>query len=215
MNPNAQKQGLFRIYQQLFQYKHLIPDAPEMTIDLDQIPPEQIDSQEQTIRSELAGVVAYLLGLKPDALTVTNMIPALQNRYKDDDFWRLLLLDYMDICQAQEEDQLAEQKKQVKAQGISLRQKIMEYQRQRKQLIKNFSKQLDTKQFPINSERLFKNYLNMADIDAKLAWETVTTNPAMFSPIIVEDRNGKRIISISAAKQINKKIGSYIKTMKA
>ena len=55
----------------------------------------------------------------------------------------------------------------------------------------------------------------MADLDAKKAWDVLIENPAFFSPIIVEDENGKRILSIADAKDINKKIGAFAKKIKA
>ena len=55
----------------------------------------------------------------------------------------------------------------------------------------------------------------MADLDSDKAWNTLIANPAFFSPIIVEDNEGKRILSVDDAKKINKKMGSFIKKMKA
>lgn len=215
MSKETQKKGIIRIYQQLYQYKHLIPNAPELSIDIAQTPAEQVESQFETINEQLANMVAYLLGLHAETMNVTNMIDSLQEHYKEDDFWRLVLLDYMDIRQEQEEEALAQKKQAVQTQAQSLYQRIIEYQRRRNEIITAFANKLNTQKFPINAERLFKNYLNMADIDAKQAWSVVITNPAAFSPILVEDSNGKRIISIRDAKKINKQIGHFIKSMKA
>ena len=55
----------------------------------------------------------------------------------------------------------------------------------------------------------------MADLDAEKAWDTLISNPAFFSPIVVEDKEGNRILSVDDAKKINKKMGSFIKKMKA
>ncbi len=215
MSQDTQKEKIFKIYQQLFQYKDMLKNAPPLSFNLSQLSEDQRNAQEQDIRTELAALVAYLLGMRPENLSVIPMIEALNEHYKQDDFWRLTLLDYIDICQEQAEEQLAEKKKATAEEGNALYQKIMEYQRQRKEIIKSFANKLATQKFPINAERLFRNYLNMADIDATQAWDVLITNPASFSPIMVEDEKGKRIISVNAAKQLNKKIGSFIKSMKA
>ena len=215
MSKDTQKQQIFKIYQQLYQYRDMLKNAPQLTFDLSQFSPEQLDSQEQNIRTELDSVIAYLLGMRVQNLSVIPMIESLNKHYKQDDFWRLTILDYIDVCQEEAEDALEEKKRAAVEEGNAVYKKIMEYQRQRKEIIKSFADKLATQKFPINGERLFRNYLNMADIDSKQAWEVLITNPAAFSPIKVEDEKGKRIISVSAAKQLNKKIGSYIKTMKA
>ena len=209
------KEQIFKIYQQLFQYKDMLKNAPPMNFDIATLSEEQRDAQESNIRSELDAVIAYLLGMKPENLSVIPMIEALNQHYKQDDFWRLTLLDYIDVCQQEAEEKLEARKQAAIEEGNALYKRIMEYQRQRKEIIKSFANKLATQHFPINGERLFRNYLNMADIDANQAWEVLITNPAAFSPIIVEDEKGNRVISINDAKQINKKIGSYIKSMKA
>ena len=115
------------------------------------------------------------------------MIDALNQHYKQDDFWRLTLLDYIDVFQEQAEDALEEKKRAAVEEGNAIYKKILEYQRQRKEIIKTFADKLATQKFPINGERLFRNYLNMADIDAQQAWDVLITNPAAFSPIMVEN----------------------------
>lgn len=209
------KEQMIHIYQQLFQYKDMIKDAPPLSIDISTISEEERDSHYDEIQSQLSNVVAYLLGLHIEDLSIMNMLESLKAHYTENDFWRLILLDYIDACQQQAEDDLKKQKIEAQKKGKALYNKIIEYQRQRKQLIDSFANQLDKQKFPIDAKRLFRNYLNMSDIDSKQAWNMLIDNPAVFSPLIVENEKGERVVSISAAKQINKKIGKFIKTMKA
>ena len=110
---------------------------------------------------------------------------------------------------------MAEQQQQIQSQGLSLYEKLRNFQRRRKEIIDSFASKMAPENFPVNAERLFRNYLNMADLDAQKAWDVLIENPAFFSPIIVEDENGKRILSIADAKDINKKIGAFVKKIKA
>ena len=143
------------------------------------------------------------------------MIEAVNKHYKQDDFWRNLLLDYIEIRQEQEEQKIATEKKTMQEDGLSLYAKLREFQKRRKEIIDSFASKMAAEKFPVDATRLFKNYLNMADLDSEEAWRVLCTNPAFFSPLIVEDKNGKRVLSINEAKEINKKMGAFIRKMKA
>ena len=210
-----EQQKLVNIYEQLFKYKHLLKGAPMLSFAPEQIQQADFEASFAHLNSELEAVIGFLLGLRIDNLTVGNMLENLNKYYKKDDFWRRLLLDYIEIRQTQDEQRLQAQKEQVQQQGWDLYDKIARYNQQRREIINAFSQKLEERHFPIDSKRLFKNYLNMADIDPDKAWNEIVSNPASFAPIIVTNPAGERIISPSAAKKANKEIGSFIKKLKA
>ena len=209
------QQRLVDIYKKLYQYRDMLKNGPTLTFDIDTMSEEEVESSYHQINGQLTECVSYLLGMQGQALSVEGMLDSLIKHYTEDDFWRRLLLDYIEVRQEEDEEDVAKQKQEVKEQGTALYEKIRAYQKQRKDLIRRFSSEIEPQKFPINAERMFKNYLRMADLDQKKAWDVLISNPAFFSPIIVEDKDGNRILSVSDAKDINKKIGAFIKKMKA
>lgn len=215
MELNDRQQRLINIYKQLYQYRDMLKGSPALTFDVDAMTSDSIANSFDAIKTQIVPVIAYLLGLRGTELPVATMIDQLNRHYKKDDFWRNLLLNYIELCQEEDEEKLAEQQQQIQSQGLSLYEKLRNFQRRRKEIIDSFASKMAPENFPVNAERLFRNYLNMADLDAQKAWDVLIENPAFFSPIIVEDENGKRILSIADAKDINKKIGAFVKKIKA
>lgn len=215
MELNDRQQRLINIYKQLYQYRDMLKGSPALTFDVDAMTSDSIANSFDAIKTQIVPVIAYLLGLRGTDLPVATMIDQLNRHYKKDDFWRNLLLNYIELCQEEDEEKLAEQQQQIQSQGLSLYEKLRNFQRRRKEIIDSFASKMAPENFPVNAERLFRNYLNMADLDAQKAWNVLIENPAFFSPIIVEDENGKRILSIADAKDINKKIGAFVKKIKA
>lgn len=215
MELNDRQQRLINIYKQLYQYRDMLKGSPALTFDVDAMTGDSIADSFDAIKTQIVPVIAYLLGLRGTELPVATMIDQLNRHYKKDDFWRNLLLNYIELCQEEDEEKLAEQQQQIQSQGLSLYEKLRNFQRRRKEIIDSFASKMAPENFPVNAERLFRNYLNMADLDAQKAWDVLIENPAFFSPIIVEDENGKRILSIADAKDINKKIGAFVKKIKA
>ena len=215
MELNDRQQRLINIYKQLYQYRDMLKGSPALTFDVATMTSDSIANSFDAIKTQIVPVIAYLLGLRGTDLPVATMIDQLNRHYKKDDFWRNLWLNYIELCQEEDEEKLAEQQQQIQSQGLSLYEKLRNFQRRRKEIIDSFASKMAPENFPVNAERLFRNYLNMADLDAQKAWDVLIENPAFFSPIIVEDENGKRILSIADAKDINKKIGAFVKKIKA
>ena len=215
MEDNYNQERLLEIYKKLYQYRDMLKNGPTLSFDVNAMDEGSVAGSFDAINAQLSQAISYLLGLQGKTLTVEAMLDSLIKHYTEDDFWRRLLLDYIEICQEADEAEVAQKKKEVAEHGKDLYEKIRAYQQQRKELIRRFSGEIEPQKFPINAERLFKNYLRMADLDPKKAWDVLITNPAFFSPIVVEDKDGNRILSVSDAKDINKKIGAFIKKMKA
>ena len=215
MELNNLQLRLIGIYKQLYQYKHLLKGAPVLSLDLNNVPDSNLENVYVQVDMELQAVTAYLMGLRGKSLPVMTMIEAVNKHYQKDDFWRALLLDYIDIRQTEEEEKIETEKKAMQQDGLSLYAKLREFQKRRKEIINSFATKIAAEKFPVDATRLFKNYLNMADLDSEEAWRVLCTNPAFFSPLIVTDEKGKRILSVNEAKEINKKMGAFIRKMKA
>ena len=81
-----------------------------------------------------------------------------------------------------------------------------------------FIKKIKEQNFPIDADRLMNNYFKAAQKDAKGAFEALTKNPAMFSPIEFNKIKPKFFGLIKVAPEdgikINQKIGAFIKKLK-
>ena len=226
-------QNLLKIYKNLYTYKHLLKDSPAITIDVETLAPDEISSFLPTIQQETQAVIAYLLGLKelPDT---SSILARINQYYKEDNFWRKLLLSYVDVCQALENEPtetqqtiktqeeiaalqaIEAQQSEIALDVKNLSDNVNSYIQRRKDIIARFSKALDTQNFPIDSKRLFTNYLNMAEKDPENAWKLLITSPAAFSPLkSVDAFTGKILIPTTQALKINKSIGHFIKSLKA
>jgi hypothetical protein len=78
---------------------------------------------------------------------------------------------------------------------------------------KRFSDAIAKKGFPVDAERLIRNYFNFMKKDPQKAYDLLITSPFYFSPIIPEKYNGN--VTPSIAKDLNKKLGSFLKGLKA
>ena len=81
-----------------------------------------------------------------------------------------------------------------------------------------FIKKIKEQNFPIDADRLMNNYFKAAQKDAKGAFEALTKNPALFSPIEFNKIKPKFFGLIKVAPEdgikINQKIGAFIKKLK-
>ena len=206
------------IYEDLYKYRDLLKDGPMLSVDVESKFDEEGDALEEaypTVQSELKSMMGYLFGLPEPELTVPNMLNSVQKNYPNDDYWRQILIRYIELQQTLDEEEIERKSDEMLIQGQKIMNDIQEYKSKKTAIIQSFSKAIDIKGYPINSRRLVVNYLKMSKYDDKKAWETITTNPAFFAPLEVVDENGKRLMSVSDAKKLNKEIGGYIKKLKA
>lgn len=206
------------IYEDLYKYRDLLKDGPMLSVDVESKFDEEGDALEEaypTVQLELKSMMGYLFGLPEQELTVPNMLNSVQKNYPNDDYWRQILIRYIELQQTLDEEEIERKSDEMLIQGQKIMNDIQEYKSKKTAIIQSFSKAIDVKGYPINSRRLVVNYLKMSKYDDKKAWETITTNPAFFAPLEVVDENGKRLMSVSDAKKLNKEIGGYIKKLKA
>lgn len=110
-----------------------------------------------------------------------------------------------------------EQKKEIIQKNRIKRELYEEYMelQERKAL---FIEKLKEKNFPIDATRLINNYFRVAQKDADGAFDALTKNPAMFSPIEIEKIKPKFFGLIKVTPEdgikMNQKIGKFIKKLK-
>lgn len=206
---------ILEVYSYLWQYKDLLKGSPVLELDPGQVTPETKSTLMPQIEAKTKAVVAYLLGLRESGVSVSAMAAAIEKFYQKDDFWRRLLVKYAEAVHAREWSELQDEKKVIVEQVSSLSEKVASYRQERKEIIKAFAAAVEKEKFPVNAQKLFVNYLNMADKNPKEAWSVLTTNPAYFSPMNTTDAAGKVVLSASEAKSQNEKLAQFLKKLKA
>ena len=120
MSQQTIEQKIFHIYCQFFQYKDLLKGSPALTVNPNALDDKMRASFMPTVEAETAQMVGYLMGLRGTAFTVSQMLVSLNKYYQKDDFWRRLLLEYIDLCQEKEEAAFMEESRRVRQEGEDL-----------------------------------------------------------------------------------------------
>lgn len=206
---------VLKIYTQIFRYKDLLKGAPDLTIDPKFVTIETQSKQLPVIMEQTKMAVAYLLAIKLENLTIASMIKAVEKYYKKDDFWKRLLISYIDAYHTFDGDILKQKKDDLKDQVATLQKKVSSYRAARQQLIETFANAVEKEKFPVDAKKLFANYLNMSEANPKEAWQMLIVHPAYFSKIITTDKTGRLVLTPKEAKEQDDRLGAFIKNLKA
>ena len=208
---------LLKVYQTLFKHRDLLPDvANALVLDPEGFMPDTLDESTVLHLEQNCGRVAsYLLGtgnvLNEDVL---DLIKVIQTHYKDQEFWRDLLYDFVEYMILKEKCEIIEEEKLLLKESKETMREIYQQEHIEKEIIKAFAEKIKKAGFRVNAEKLIANYLKMRRQDAKQAWSVLTTNPAFFSPINVKDEMGVVRLSKEAAIEENKKLAKFLKGLK-
>lgn len=95
---------------------------------------------------------------------------------------------------------------------------VQEIENEERQVQKAFVLALKKENFPVDADKLIRNYFNFAKKDAEKAYQILTTNPLFYSPIQLEKLPkklfGTRKLGAKEATAINKKLASFLKKVK-
>lgn len=208
---------LLKVYQSLYTHRDLLPDvAHALALDPTGFAPDTLDEATALhLEQNCARVASYLLGtqnvLDEDEL---DLIKVIQIHYKDQEFWRNLLYDFVEYMILKEKCAILEEEKVLLEESKDAMLEICQAEHVEKEIIKTFAEKIKKAGFRVNAEKLIANYLKMRKQDAKQAWSVLTTNPAFFSPIIVKDEMGVVRLSKEAALDENKKLAKFLKGLK-
>lgn len=197
------------------------------------------ESPEELAAAHPAENEDFLEMIKDDALTLIPLMPALRRLNEssvpvgrlldaesarlskqrpipvEDQLCLLLLLIKIDLqiemCKEDKREIRRRQKKDVEA--------IRILEEEQKNLQRVFVKAIERKKFPVDAEKLVRNYFTFAKKEPKNAYKLLTTNPFFFSPVIMEKIPSKcfGLVKPTAAdaEAINKKLASFLKNLKA
>lgn len=126
--------------------------------------------------------------------------------------WLLVKIDF----QIQRYDNEIEEYRRQQREKID---EIKDIEAEQKAMKEKFVKAIKRKGFPVDAEKLVKNYFTFAKKEPEKAYKILTTNPLYFSPVIMEKISRKCFGLVKAgpdeAKAVNKKLASFLKGLKA
>ena len=206
------REQLFSVYKKCYEQRAVLTEAPQMTIDIAGLTPENYD--EKAVRSQTSKVISYLLNVRNvDKLSIQEAVSIVDKTYSEQPFWKNLILDYLSFLVQEEAEQLSRKAEMARQEARTILYEIKKREAEQKLMIKTYAEPLKEQKFAIDAVRLITNYLNMVRKDSKKAWDVLTTNPGYFSPIIAVDNDGKVILTPEQAKSENKKIAGFLKKL--
>ncbi len=100
-----------------------------------------------------------------------------------------------------------------------LENEILEIKRQKLARMRLYIDKIKKKNFPVDAEKLVKNYFNASEKDPENAFKVLITTPAVYAPIDFSKIKSKLFGLIKVKPKdgikINKKIGKFLKRLKA
>jgi hypothetical protein len=111
------------------------------------------------------------------------------------------------------------QERLLKAERHRIEKEIYENHQRRARRCRKYIREIESRRFPIDAERLINNYFKTSQRDADGAYQVLITNPATYSPIEVEKIKPRFFGLIKPKPQdgfrINKLIGNFLKRLRA
>ena len=131
---------------------------------------------------------------------------------------QLAVISYVEILIDLEGCELSYQAKYLKYQEKHIKRIMYEEYLARKERQAKFTEAVESKNFPIDAERLISNYFRVAQKDVDGAFKALTTNPAIFAPIdfskIKPRFFGLIKVSPKDGIRVNMEIGDFLKKLK-
>ena len=136
-----------------------------------------------------------------------------------DDTLQFAIISYVESLIEMEGCEIAYKERKLKREKKRLEREIYLQHQQRIDLMNKYINAINQKEFPIDADRLVKNYFKTARKDADGAYKVLTNNPAVFAPIQV-DKIKPRFFGFIKVKpqdgiRMNRIIGAFLKKLKA
>lgn len=136
-----------------------------------------------------------------------------------DDNLQLAIISYVEILIEIEGCELNYAERKLKAERRKIERQMYEEHQARVERSQRYIEAIRKKEFPIDAERLVKNFFKTSNKDAEGAYKMLTNNPATFAPIEINKIKPRLFGLIKVTPQdgirVNRKIGDFIKKLKA
>lgn len=135
-----------------------------------------------------------------------------------DDNLQLAVISYVEILIEIEGCEIDYEKRRLRAKKKKIEKEIMEEHKKRADRAQSYIDNIKKQKFPIDAERLVKNFFKTSKKDAENAYKALTTNPATFAPIDFKKIKARFFGLIKVSPQdgirMNRKIGDFLKKLK-
>lgn len=137
----------------------------------------------------------------------------------NDENLQLAVISYVEILIELEGCDIQYETRKLKAERRKIEREIYEAHQARVEKSQKYIEAIKKKEFPIDAEKLVKNFFKTSNKDAQGAYKMLTTNPATFSPIEINKIKPRLFGLIKVTPQdgirANREIGEFIKKLKA
>lgn len=212
------KNQFLKIYQMFFSNKELLGEnGALLTVSVEAVSTEQelFGPFRMQAEKQLAQIVNLFLGgrdvLTDDLLQIADYVAV---QYKDQEYWRDLLLDYLAHLVEKERLEILEEEKKLLADSKASLKEILMIEAKEKKVVTQFAEKIKKEGFKVDATLLVSNYLKMMRQDPAEAWRVLTTNPALFAPILVKDAKGKVCMTPDRARDENVRLAKFLKQLK-
>lgn len=135
-----------------------------------------------------------------------------------DENLQLAIISYVEILIEMEGCDIQYETRKLKAERRKIEKEIFEAHQARVERSQKYIDAIKKKEFPIDAERLVKNFEKTSNKDAEGAYKMLTTNPATFSPIEINKIKPRFFGLVKVTPQdgirVNREIGEFIKRLK-
>lgn len=132
---------------------------------------------------------------------------------------QMALVSYVETLIETDACEVAYNLRKIRYQKHKIEKKIYEEQQQRREKMRKYIEAIKAQNFPVDAEMLVNNFFKTVRKDPEGAKKILENNPATFAPILFEKIKARFFGLIKPkpedGKKINKKIGKFLKNLKA
>lgn len=132
---------------------------------------------------------------------------------------QMALVSYVETLIEIDACEVAYNLRKIRYQKHKLEKKIYEEQQQRREKMRKYIEAIKKQKFPVDAEMLVNNFFKSVRKDPESAKKILESNPATFAPILFEKIKARFFGMIKPKPEdgikINKKIGKFLKRLKA
>ncbi len=199
-------------------------EIPEFNFSVTELMPRFRPNRIENLNIDVLNAWELLIASQPIRLTSLPKNPTDEQilnfaEKTTDKNLQLALISYVETLIELDACEIAYNIRKVKYEKHKIEKKIFEEQQQRRERMRRYIDAIKTKNFPIDAEMLVNNFFKTARKDAEGAQKMLEQNPATFAPIQV-DKIPARFFGMIKPKPedgkiVNKKIGKFLKDLKA
>lgn len=226
---NEGERSLYRAYQNYFYAVRAMAESadrqpPAPSITAENLYPHFKPKTGRRISQDILNGWDIMLKIFPQELASLN--PAgtdvelldFAERASDDNL-QLAIISYVEILIEIEGCELNYAERKLKAERRKIERQMYEEHQARVERSQRYIEAIRKKEFPIDAERLVKNFFKTSNKDAEGAYKMLTNNPATFAPIEINKIKPRLFGLIKVTPQdgirVNREIGDFIKKLKA